>query len=112
MRLKRRSRNPPNVFFFLIAGGGGTLEWPEILRGATRKDLKAASNSQEGKTERRCILMKSDEEIRATVERARRIVHDLYLKDERLKQRPRKDAGVVREMDIVLHEVLHSLLRG
>jgi hypothetical protein len=56
--------------------------------------------------------MKSDEEIRATVERARRIVHDLYLKDERLKQRPRKDAGVVREMDIVLHEVLHSLLRG
>lgn len=56
-------------------------------------------------------MAKSNAEIKEAVEKARRIVQEIYKDDPRLKQpKPTSDSGIARETDIVFKEVLRHLL--
>jgi len=58
-------------------------------------------------------MAKTNEEIKEAVEKARRIVQEIYKDDPRLKQKnPTSDSGIARETDIVFKEVLKHLLNN
>jgi len=58
--------------------------------------------------------MKSNQDIAKSVESARRIVHDIYANDNRLKNPKQQgpDSGVAQETKIVFQEVLRYLLNN
>ncbi len=58
-------------------------------------------------------MVKSNDEIKDVVEKARKIVQGIYKDDERLQQKnPTSDSGVARETDIVFEQVLNYLLNN
>ncbi|MBU1199671.1 MAG: hypothetical protein KKF46_01255 [Nanoarchaeota archaeon] len=58
-------------------------------------------------------MVKSDEEIKQVVEKAREVVSKIYKDDERLKQpNPSPDSGIARETDMVFKEILRYMLNA
>ncbi len=58
-------------------------------------------------------MVKSDEEIKQVVDKARKLVQEIYKDDERLKQQNQKNnSGIARETDIVFKEILKYLLNN
>lgn len=58
-------------------------------------------------------MVKSNEEIKEVVNKARDVVKDIYKDDERLKgENLSSDSGMARETDIVFREVLKYLLNN
>jgi hypothetical protein len=58
-------------------------------------------------------MAKSNDEIKSIVKNARDIVKEVYMNDERLKDKNiASDSGIARETDIVFKEVLRHLLNN